>query len=222
MIRKAEALYIDKNIRYRIIKVKDAHYIFDLDRLIFVFLFPFLNWLLPHTVYKITDENEIEKLQVAKNKRVIGFGLAMLSGGFAILLANLLGLIIDRFEYAIPEFIKYSMILFTTIVTIYFRFYLSKKNKVNLIKIIQLEGLKEDRIFIRPQSVKHFCLILFLYMVLLAFYIGSIIMFIQINNFMVLLFSIIFLFTLLILNGVTLYPGKNKIRIKNSKFIASS
>lgn len=214
MNSEGEALYIDKNVRYRIIAVRDAHYIFDLDHPKFVFFFPFLNWLMPHTVYQMTDQSEIEKLQVDGNKKNIGFGLMMLSGGFAILVANLLGLVIDRFELHIPDFIIYCLLLFTTILTIYFRFYLSENNKVKLVDIIHLEDLKEEKIFIRPQSVKHFCLILFLYLFLLSFYIGSLIMFIQNNNFMVLLFSTIFLFSLLILNGVTMYPGKNRIRIK--------
>lgn len=55
-----------------------------------VFFFPLLNWMRPHTVYKVTDMDQLEQLKMAQGTTKVGFGIAMFTGGLSILIANLL------------------------------------------------------------------------------------------------------------------------------------
>ncbi len=58
-----------KNIRYRMLHINGGHYIIDMDRPIWVFLFPMIYWFIPHTVYRIDDESILKELKDVKVER---------------------------------------------------------------------------------------------------------------------------------------------------------
>ncbi|WP_026909135.1 DUF443 family protein [Paucisalibacillus globulus] len=213
----SEVHHIHKNMRYRIIKVDNTYYIFDLDRPFLVFFFPFLNWIKTHTIYEIKDMAQLEQLRTVESSSKIGFGIAMFTGGLSVFLANLLEPIIFKMEFQTPTFITYILLIIFSILVIFFRFKLSKKNKIKILNVVALSTLEKKRISVKPQSIKHFCLILFMYIIVLLFLLASIFMFIEFKNYFVLFSFILILFFLLIINASTLAPGKNKIKINNNK-----
>lgn len=212
-----EVHHIHKNTRYRIINVNGNSYIFDLDRPFLVFFFPFLNWIKTHTIYRITDMAKLEQLRTVESRSKIGFGIAMFTGGLSVFLANLLEPLIFQMVIQTPTFINYFLLIFFSIVVIFYRFKLSERNKMKVLSVVQLDNLEKKRISIKPQSIKHFCLILSMYLMVLLFLLVSIFIFIKFNNYFFLFASILILFFLLILNASTLALGKNNIKIYNNK-----
>jgi uncharacterized membrane protein (TIGR01218 family) len=210
----SEVLLIHRNNRYKIITIHNAQYIFDLDRTFIGYLFPFLNWMKSHTVYKITNESDLEKLRVDTSNTKVGFGLAIFMGGLSIFFANLIGLIIDRFEINTPDFINYILLILSLAIVICYRIQRSRKNKEKISGIIKIDQLEKGKLRIRPQSFKHFGLVLFLYLILISLSLGSMIMFIQFNNYLIFLIAILLFTFILFMNNATLAPGKNKIRMK--------
>ena len=213
----SEVHFIHKNIRYRIITVYDKHYIFDLDRPFLVFFFPFLNWIKTHTIYEIKDMVQLEQLRTVESSSKIGFGIAMFTGGLSVFLANLLEPIIFKMEIQTPTFINYIFLIFFSILVIFYRLKISRKNKEKILNVVPLKTLEEKKVRIKPQSFKHFCLIFFVYIMLLVFFLASIFMFIEFKNYFILFSFGLILFVLLILNASTLAPGKNNIKIGNNK-----
>lgn len=210
---KGEVLHIHRNIRYRLISINDTRYIVDLDYPLLVFFFPFLNWMKSHVVYKIIDENQLEQLKVIKSTDT-KVGYTLLTGGLSVLGANLLEMVMDKFEISMPNVINYIILFTFTILIVFCRFHISRRNKRKLYDIVQLEKLEKIKIRFGPQNVKHFFLFLILYLGFLASSLAGIIMFIQYKNFLILFFTILFLFCFLFVNGISLFPGKNKIRMK--------
>ncbi len=197
--------------------VNGKHYIFDQDRPYLVFFFPFLNWMKSHIVYKVSDPVKLEQLKVIKNENKLGTGLFILTGGLTVFLGNLLSLVVERFDFQISQIYIYSLLLISTFLVIYFRFRISRKNQKKLCDIVQLEELETEKIRIRPQSFKHFSFVLVAYIYILLITLASLIAFIKLPNFILFLCFILFLFLTLIVNGLTLKVGKNKIKLKNNK-----
>lgn len=50
---KANPTKVQDFLRYKLLEVDGNFYIVDMDRNAWVFLFPFLNWILPHIIFKI-------------------------------------------------------------------------------------------------------------------------------------------------------------------------
>jgi len=52
------------NIRFRILKIEGNTYILDMSQSKWNIVFPFLTWILPHTIYKVDGEEISKKLKV--------------------------------------------------------------------------------------------------------------------------------------------------------------
>src|SRR5690625_6386056 len=50
-------------LRYKILTINQDNYIIDSDKPLWVLLFPFFYWLIPHTVYKIEDEEVLQQIK---------------------------------------------------------------------------------------------------------------------------------------------------------------
>jgi uncharacterized membrane protein (TIGR01218 family) len=213
----SEVHHIHKNMRYRMIKSDNSYYVFDLDSSFLVFFFPFLNWMKSHIVYKVSDNDKLEQLNVMENKNKLGAGLLLFTGGLSVFGGNLLSLVVDRFDIQTTQIVSYCLLLISTFLVIYFRFRISRKSRKKLCDIVQLEELETEKIRIRPQSLKHFSFVLVAYIFYFLVTLASSIAFIELPNYILLLCFILFLFFTLIVNGLTLKVGKNKIKLKNNK-----
>ncbi|MFB1051938.1 DUF443 family protein [Paraliobacillus sp. JSM ZJ581] len=95
---ECEVHYVIKNVRYRLLKVEGKTYLLDMDRSIWITLFPFLIWSLPNPLYQIDQEELNEKLQISNNKKKINKGNTLLLSGVGIFIANLLRPLGDYFN----------------------------------------------------------------------------------------------------------------------------
>lgn len=209
----AEVRHINKNTRYRLLTINNQSYIADLDRPVYAFLFPFILWLIPQKVFKIEDENVANKILVTDQK-VSRVNLSIMSAGISILIANFLGLIIDYFEINTPNILNIILVLVIIFGIIFIRYYISKKNREKMILHLSLDKLDTLNYWIRPQSIKHVCFLLIYYVFFVVLLITCFGLFLFYKNFLFFLFSIIVLFFVLIGNGMTIIPGKTKVRLK--------
>ncbi|MDY0404077.1 DUF443 family protein [Virgibacillus sp. 179-BFC.A HS] len=80
-----------KNVRYRILIVNDKKYILDMGKSFLKILFPFTFWILPNTVYRIENENDLEQKKAPAAKQTKTSYSSVFGAGISLLLANLLG-----------------------------------------------------------------------------------------------------------------------------------
>lgn len=155
-VMEAKVSHIHKNLRYRIMTVNDKHYIFDLDRPYLVFFFPILNLIKTNTVYETKDMAQLKQLRTIDSRSNIGFGLTMFTGGLSVLLANLLEPILFQMEIQTPTSITYTLLITFSMLVIYYRFKLSKKNKTKILNVVALSTLEKKRISVKPQLLNIF------------------------------------------------------------------
>jgi uncharacterized membrane protein (TIGR01218 family) len=213
---EARAQYIHKNVRYRILTINNENYIVNLGRPFLVFLFPFIYWLYPQTVYKLNDELMFKKLKAPEIKNSM-FNLSILGAGISVLLANALGYVIQYFEFQTPNFVNIMLLLILFLAVFALRYRLSNKSRDNLNSFLQIAYLDSEKVWVRPQSMKHFGFVLIYFLLFLILVVACFAIFLVYKNFMFYIFSTMMLFLMLIANGLTIIPGKINVRFESKK-----
>src|SRR5690625_7358237 len=98
-------------LRYKILTINQDHYIIDSDKPLWVLLFPFFYWLIPHTVYKIEDEEVLQQIkapEVELPKR--RYGRKSIAGRISVVGANLLTSL--RYYFTIPVTMTIKILIF--------------------------------------------------------------------------------------------------------------
>lgn len=62
ILLSCEVEFLNKNIRYRMIKNQNDYYLLDMETSIWSVLFPFIFWFMPQKVYKV-DSKTAEKMK---------------------------------------------------------------------------------------------------------------------------------------------------------------
>ena len=75
-----EVQHLEKNIRYRILIIDGEEYILDMERSFWKIVFPFFNWLLPSTAFKVEDTSIVEQLKEPNKEKVRGGWVTSLAG----------------------------------------------------------------------------------------------------------------------------------------------
>lgn len=146
---------------YRVLTIEGKRYILDMGGWSFwKTLFPFAYWVFPNTVYKIGDDELIEKIIVPEVK-------SKSTGG--IVLANLLRPLVNYFDIEGTPFVNTIIVVLVFAIILAVFIYINVSSKKDLLQMIELNQYTKQRLWIRPQSVKHFSFILFSYLFLLAF-----------------------------------------------------
>jgi len=169
---------IEKNFRYCMITIEDEKYILDKGNSFWKSLFPPFSWIFTHTVYKVNNEETLEKLEPPNPrelpKQKSTGKLSLWGGAIGVSLGSLIypylntSLFLDNLYINIMAMaIPYLFIVFSY-VYIYWRF------KKSLQQIIELQNFPTEKICIRPQSMKHMFTITFYFSL---FLIVSILMF---------------------------------------------
>jgi uncharacterized membrane protein (TIGR01218 family) len=206
-----------KNLRYRILVIDDQTYILDLGRSIWKILFPFFFWIFPNPVYKVKNQEFIEKLKSPEVHHKKTGGIGLLGGGIAVVIANLLRPLTDYFDIQSSAFVNSIIVLIAVKLLLSVRFYINHLNKKNLYRVVDLEQLPSDQIWIRSKPVKHFFFILGTYLFFLAFTVVLFVAFIEFPNVIILLITMMLLFLVLFISSITITVGNATVKFKGGK-----
>ncbi|WP_449354445.1 DUF443 domain-containing protein [Virgibacillus natechei] len=210
-----------KNLRYRILVIDDQIYILDLGRSIWKIVFPFFFWMFPNTIFKVENHETVEKLRAPEVKQTSTGGIGILGGGIAVLIANLLRPLTDYFDIQSSSFVNSIIVMISVIMLVSLRFYINHLNKKNLYKVVNLEQLSTERLWIRPKPFKHFSLVLGMYLFFLAFTVMLFVAFIEFPNVMILFITMILLLFVLFASSITVAVGYTTVKFKGGKKAAS-
>src|SRR5690625_1304548 len=171
-----------------------------MEKPFWIFLFPMIYWFLTHSVYKFNEDNEViaelKDGKVSQNQKGVN---AFAMGGISLILANLLNLIVDYLTLGTSISINIGILIFTLILFISSRYYLSKVNNHRMKKRFDIEHCPKVKIRIVPTSIKYILQAMITYIfILIAIFIFSYIFIIEgdaISLFFFTLFLSLFLIT---------------------------
>src|SRR5690625_34670 len=204
-------------LRYKILTINQDNYIIDSDKPLWVLLFPFFYWLIPHTVYKIEDEEVLQQIkapEVELPKR--RYGSIFVAGGISVVVANLLTPFMYYFNIPMTTPIKFLILLFFIGLAVFVRLYMSKVNRENVEIIVKLAQLPTEKLWIRPQSWQYLLKYTFFYLFFMALAVSFVLGYIDFGNIMLLLFSMLITFVLLLANILTMIEGNTKVKFKDN------
>ncbi|EJO5346905.1 DUF443 family protein [Clostridium botulinum] len=148
-----------KSLRYRIILFKNNYYVLDVDKPYVVLIFPFLFWILPHKVYRISAELAEElkvpsdlKQNFDKKKNLVK------TVSFSMLgIIQILGVLTDNFGIShldtnISRNISIIIAAFSLIICVILRSYFGNLASSKLKSKLDLKEI--EIIKIRPLSLK--------------------------------------------------------------------
>ncbi|MDY0406298.1 DUF443 family protein [Virgibacillus sp. 179-BFC.A HS] len=206
-----EVKQVRNNIRYRLLIINNEKYLLDMGQSFLKILFPFTFWILPNTVYRIENEKDLTLTKTPAVKQT-KTSYSSFGAGISLMLANLLGPLMDYFNIHTSVLVN-SIILFLVILAaVFFRFYLSGKNKKKLEHIVNVKRLQKDKLWIWPKSLKFIFIYLLSYVFFSAFILVGFWVFIEIGNVMMLTFSLIFLLLSFLASGMSIKDGKAKVK----------
>lgn len=178
-------------------------------------------WIFPNPVYKVEDQEIVEKIKTPEVKQVNTGGRGLIGGGIAVLIANLLRPLTDYFDIQSSPFVNSIIVMVVVILLLSLRFYINHLNKKNLYQVVNLEQLPTDRLWIRPKPIKHFYLVSGMYLFFLAFSVLGFYAFIKFPNIMILFSIMLLLFIALFVSTIPIPIGNITVKFKNDKKSAS-
>ncbi|WP_416150200.1 DUF443 family protein [Salipaludibacillus sp. HK11] len=177
-------------------------------------VFPFLTWILPHTIYKVDGEEISKKLKVPSgSQKKINISI-LFTAGIGIFLGNLLTALTDYFYIASTTLVNIIIAASVMLLIILVHSLLSNRNKQIFYRLGAPKILSKERIWIRPMSFKHFVKCLFIYFCFLVFFVASLVLVITISNILAIVFAIFIGFCLSITNVVYLGIGDTTVKFK--------
>lgn len=213
---KVQGVYM--NPRYRILTIDEEMYILDMGKSFWRILFPFTFWIFTNVAYKVNDHRMIEKIVVPKvNKQKIAWD-GMLAGSIGVISANLLQPLMDFFNIESTPLISSIIVGIVFLITLSVFYYINFRSKNKIEQVVDLNQLVVKRLWIRPQSYKHFFFIFFAYLLFLVATIVSWGGFIQVAaNPVILLIGMLFLSFTLSASLLTVGGGNTAVKCKNDK-----
>src|SRR5690625_3889634 len=192
-------------LRYKILTINQDNYIIDSDKPLWVLLFPFFYWLIPHTVYKIEDEEALQQIKSPKAKQSKhSYGSIFVAGGISVVAANLLTPLMYYFNIPMATLVKFLMLFLFIGLAVFVRLYMSKVNQENGEIIVKLAQLPTEKLRIRPQSWQYLLMYILFHLFFLALAVLSYLMFVDLRNVIALLLLVFLIFVLLLANILTM------------------
>ena len=201
-------------IRYKHLTVNDEDYLIDIDRPVWVLFIPFAYWLIPHTVYKISNQHTIEQIKDPTVKQTKASYVNIFGIGMTVLLARLLESISGYFDLNTIPVVTFIIFLISAMLLISLRLYISKINQRNLYKIANPEKLQKRKLWIWPKGVIYFFVYIIVYFIGLLLITFGFYAYFKYKNILLLIYTLIFLFLLLLANVLTVMPGTTRVRFK--------
>lgn len=207
---------VRKNLRYRILTIDKQTFVLDMGNALWKIIFPLLFWILPNPVYKVHNDI-VEKLKSPEIEQPKIGGASVIAGIFVMMLANLLRPLGNYFNLP-SNYIGNTIIVIILVLLVWsFYFYINNRSKKSIYHLINLDRYPKKKIWIRPQSFKHFFFILGSYLFLMGMttlFLGG---FIQLPNTLLLIAGIIAFFLSLLFSLLTVALGDNKVSFKKRK-----
>jgi len=174
-------------------------------------------WLFSNMMYEVNDQEIIEKLKTPEIEQTKTRGDTILAGTVAIILANLLRPLGDYLHLPSNQLINTIIVMIVILLVWSFYFYMNNRSKRSLYRVVNLDKYSKKRLWIRPQSCKHFFFILFYYLLFLGVAILGLGTFIQYPNAVALITGMFILFFSMLFSLLTVALGNIKVKFKDAK-----
>ncbi|MFP7253904.1 DUF443 family protein [Terribacillus goriensis] len=209
----SEVIVILKNFRYNLIRIDEDYYILDRDKpYVLVYFLPFIYWMLPKRVTKISAQSAQQLQTVSLNNTDTG-GSSFVYASISMTIANFLAPLAYMFEIDVSPVLASFIVFLLLSSALYFRFTVSKSSKHSLMRQLRLQDHRDYCLmWVVPRSLKVIAMMLFMCPVLLFMISGTIYGFLKDGSLFILFLSTFFFILLLFMNIVTVLPGKGKMR----------
>lgn len=210
-----EVKHLANNERYRLLVIDDKTYLMDIEESFWKVIFPFLFWLIPNPIYRLDNEATVDQLRTKKMERknldsmTTNTGIGVAGGVF-------LQPLIAHFFFTTTPLIKTLVMIIAVILVglLYINRRQNSEKKLNT--LVNFGTLKTEQIKIRPNSIGHFLKVIFTDLFLLGFTIGGFLVFIEIENYFMLIGGSLFMFVFLLTNRRVVEEGALVLRFKNN------
>lgn len=211
-----EVQHLEKNIRYRILIINGEQYILDMERSFWKTVFPFFNWVLPSTVFKVENSSIVERLKEPNKEKVRGgWGTSLAGIGYflGILLAPLMG----YFEIPMSPLVNTMLLVLALIFVTILYMSMSNRRKKKLETVVDLDELSRRELRILPSSKKQVFKLLAAFLWFVVFNGFFLAVYIVSGNIMVLFGVSFFFFIYLLASRVTVEEGHTTVKFKDLK-----
>lgn len=200
-----------RNIRYKLVNEGDEYYILDLDRPLWLILFPFVYWFKSHLVYQI-NEATYERLKHAEEKKSGKWAMILPVTFISPFLGRIIAPATEKYDNVFPYILNISLVIVFIAIMLGIRIYVHKTCYEKTDRVTGgLELLPKRKIKIRPKGIKDYLIAVFGYTLFLTFFLMSIAFTIIYNN-PTLIFAISLIgFVYLIMNTIVINIGYVRI-----------
>src|SRR5690625_2353693 len=208
---ECEVEFLDKNRRYRILRIDGDYYLLDMEKNIWAIFLPLLFWLLPQKAY-IVNLKTIEKIRAPTSTSpnlsiIISIGI-----GGSVVLSRILKPILD-FSIQTAMIVNLLMLILTASIIFYLRLYSRKKMYQRLHNSVDLENLGTILIKIKPKFFKQYIVPIFGHLFFTILTIFSISLFITTGNFIGIICFTLFFSLVLIADASAVHPDLGKVNL---------
>ncbi|GGK09157.1 hypothetical protein GCM10007063_34520 [Lentibacillus kapialis] len=206
-----------KNLRYRILAIDGEVYILDMGCSFWKMIFPFFFWMSPNPVFRVEDPNIVEKLKSPERSQTKTGHSSILGAGIGVFITTLLKPLANYF--ALPDTPLINTMILVMVVIFAFVLFVSLYNmfKKKLHRIVNLEELVTDKLWIRANSIKHF----FQFVIYYLFFLGLTLLFCYLSivdpDVVTQIFTAGVLFFLLIISPGAVTMGTTTVKFKRGK-----
>ena len=204
-----------KNMRYKLFSIDGVYYILEIRPSFWKSLFPFLYWFFPFPVYKVEDEETVERIKTPESWSMNKSSVAISAGGFAVLGAYYLRYLTESATFQFPVYLKFVIITLAMLSVIVLRLYVNRIKRKSLSNKVNLNQLRKREVNVKPQSFKQVIQMIISYVFFLFFVVIFYYSYIIDNNLLILLVASASLFVLTIISNISVKEGWTTIKFIN-------
>lgn len=202
--------HVFKNIRYKLLHVQGKYYIYDMDRLGWSFLFPFIHWFMPHPVYQI-DEATYEKLKMPDEENRSRTWIVLVAAGMSVVLVRIFSSILDKLDDTLSFRLTLTFLFVFLLVTTIIRVSLRRSKYKELNNKVKLNALSVTFVNIKPANKKSYMLAIYYYLFSLSLSLLNGFGYVETRNFLIGIIFIAFTLVFSLVNTLITPVGSVKV-----------